>query len=170
MPTRLRGELRLLSRIVPLQCASSTPPLARQCHSRHLIPTSGRPLVAHLSAIFHVLLRSCAAHGNIDAAILLYISTRGPVPPGALRLLETMMAGVNSDKGDASFIPENDADTLTRYPGNLVPVPSPASSTSTTIIGGFCNTASSDGPKPDIKTVLSWFDRLVQHVAPIQPY
>ena len=58
---------------------------------------------------------------------------------------------------------------LTRVPGDLASVPSPASSTFTTIISGFCNPSSSDAtpnpPRPDIKTALSWFDRLLQQPA-----
>jgi pentatricopeptide repeat protein len=58
---------------------------------------------------------------------------------------------------------------LTRVPGDLASIPSPASSTFTTIISGFCNPSSSDvahnPPKPDITTALSWFDRLLQQPA-----
>lgn len=58
---------------------------------------------------------------------------------------------------------------LTRVPGDLASIPSPASSTFTTIISGFCNPSPSDvahdPPKPDIKTALSWFDRLLQQPA-----
>ena len=58
---------------------------------------------------------------------------------------------------------------LTRVSGDLASIPSPASSTFTTIINGFCNPSSSDAahnpPKPDIKTALSWFDRLLQQPA-----
>lgn len=58
---------------------------------------------------------------------------------------------------------------LTLRPGDLASIPSPASSTFTTIISGFCNPSSSDvaqhPPKPDINTALSWFDRLLQQPA-----
>ncbi|KAG8218224.1 hypothetical protein J3R82DRAFT_3792 [Butyriboletus roseoflavus] len=178
--------------------------------------TGARPLAAHFPInVYHGLLRSCAAHANIDAAIRIYaqlearsrppptdlmfyyllstyvnagdltgakevfkefrdLGTRGLVmeverqfpiqlrvwnkmihgyfkagqPAGALRLLETMMDSGRPEKGD------------------LASIPSPASSTFTTIISGFCNPSSSDvahtPSKPDIKTALSWFDRLLQ--------
>ncbi|KAH0839518.1 hypothetical protein J3R83DRAFT_376 [Lanmaoa asiatica] len=178
----------------------------------------GRPLAAHFPInVYHGLLRSCAAHANIDAAIRVYaqleararppptdlmfyyllstyvnagdltgakevfkefrdLGARGLVmeverqfpiqlriwnkmiqgyfkagqPAGALRLLETMMDSGSPEKDD------------------LASIPSPASSTFTTIINGFCNPSSSDvhnPPKPDIKTALSWFDRLLQQPA-----
>ncbi|KIK93846.1 hypothetical protein PAXRUDRAFT_828557 [Paxillus rubicundulus Ve08.2h10] len=70
---------------------------------------------------------------------------RAGQPAGALRLLEMMIDGEISAKG----------------------VPPPASSTFTTIINGFCNPSPSsdvakNGPKSDIETALSWFDRLLQ--------
>ncbi|KAG9317019.1 hypothetical protein JVU11DRAFT_1201 [Chiua virens] len=60
-------------------------------------------------------------------------------PAGALRLLEEMMDGGTTEKG------------------NLASIPSPASSTFTTIISGFCTPSSSqvNPAKPDIKTALS---------------
>ncbi|KAF8432582.1 hypothetical protein L210DRAFT_3413442 [Boletus edulis BED1] len=174
-----------------------------------------KPLAFHFPInVYHGLLRSCAAHANIDAAIRVYaqlearsqppptdlmfyyllstyvnagdltgakevfkefrdLGARGSVieverqfpiklriwnkmiqgyfkagqPAGALRLLETMMDSGKPEKGD------------------LASIPSPASSTFTTIISGFCNPASDvaqNPPKPDIKTALSWFDRLLQ--------
>lgn len=76
-------------------------------------------------------------------------------PAGALRLLETMMDAENTDKTQ----------------GEKVLVPSPASSTFTTIISGFCNQISNgpvnsgaapvSSPQPDIATALSWFNRLL---------
>ncbi|KAI9572470.1 hypothetical protein HD554DRAFT_2292890, partial [Boletus coccyginus] len=178
-----------------------------------------KPLAAHFPInVYHGLLRSCAAHANIDAAIRVYaqleawsrppptdlmfyyllstyvnagdltgakevfkefrdLGARGLVmeverqfpiqlriwnkmiqgyfkagqPAGALRLLETMMDSGKPEKGD------------------LASIPSPASSTFTTIISGFCNPSPSDvahnPPRPDIKTALSWFERLLQQPA-----
>ena len=194
-----------------------------------------KPLAAHFPInVYHGLLRSCAAHANIDAAIRVYaqlearsrppptdlmfyyllstyvnagdltgakevfkefrdLGTRGLVmeverefpiqlriwnkmiqgyfkagqPAGALRLLETMMDSGKPEKGNARFTCNHHL--LTCIPGDLASIPSPASSTFTTIISGFCNPSSSDAahnpPKPDIKTALSWFDRLLQQPA-----
>lgn len=56
---------------------------------------------------------------------------------------------------------------LTLGPGDLASIPSPAASTFTTIINGFCNPSSpsANPAKPDITTALSWFDRLLQQPA-----
>ncbi|KAG1729087.1 uncharacterized protein EDB91DRAFT_1160171 [Suillus paluster] len=62
---------------------------------------------------------------------------RGGQPAGALRLLETMMDS-NANPGEPS--PE---------------VPSPSSSTFSSIIAGFCYSG-------DVSSALSWFDRLLQ--------
>ncbi|KAI6099048.1 hypothetical protein F5141DRAFT_1144286 [Pisolithus sp. B1] len=80
---------------------------------------------------------------------------RAGQPAGALRLLETMM----------------DAESTEKAQGDKVLVPSPASSTFTTIINGFCSQIPNDpinsgsapipSPQPDVATALSWFDRLL---------
>lgn len=62
---------------------------------------------------------------------------RGGQPAGALRLLETMMDS-NANPAEPSL-----------------EVPSPSSSTFTSIIAGFCYSG-------DVPTALSWFDRLLQ--------
>ncbi|KAG1856308.1 hypothetical protein C8R48DRAFT_776128 [Suillus tomentosus] len=62
---------------------------------------------------------------------------RGGQPAGALRLLETMM---DSNANPAELSPE---------------VPSPSSSTFSSIIAGFCYSG-------DVTSALSWFDRLLQ--------
>ncbi|OAX33626.1 hypothetical protein K503DRAFT_775423 [Rhizopogon vinicolor AM-OR11-026] len=62
---------------------------------------------------------------------------RGGHPAGALRLLETMMDS-NANPAEPSL-----------------EVPSPSSSTFTSIIAGFCYSG-------DVSTALSWFDRLLQ--------
>ncbi|KIK21939.1 hypothetical protein PISMIDRAFT_680896 [Pisolithus microcarpus 441] len=90
---------------------------------------------------------------------------RAGQPAGALRLLETMMDAESSDKTQ----------------GEKVLVPSPASSTFTTIINGFCSqipndpidsgTAPTPSPQPDVATALSWFNRLLLQPNPsIKPY
>ncbi|KAG6334277.1 hypothetical protein ID866_4817 [Astraeus odoratus] len=86
---------------------------------------------------------------------------RAGQPAGALRLLETMMDAEGA-KGSGQ--------------GENVIVPSPASSTFTTIITGFCNPAphpvsNGTAPQPDIATALSWFNRLLlQPTAAPNPY
>ncbi|KAI6119924.1 hypothetical protein EDD16DRAFT_1569025 [Pisolithus croceorrhizus] len=80
---------------------------------------------------------------------------RAGQPAGALRLLETMMDGESTEKAQ----------------GEKVLVPSPASSTFTTIINGFCGQIPNDSvnsgsapvpsPQPDVATALSWFNRLL---------
>ncbi|KAL4075557.1 hypothetical protein J3A83DRAFT_4221169 [Scleroderma citrinum] len=76
---------------------------------------------------------------------------RAGQPAGALRLLETMMDAENTDKSIEDAIP------------------SPASSTFTTIITGFCNsipnTMSTSQSQPDIATALTWFNRLLHQPA-----
>jgi pentatricopeptide repeat protein len=62
---------------------------------------------------------------------------RGGQPAGALRILETMM---DSNVNPAELSPE---------------VPLPSSSTFSSIIAGFCYSG-------DVKSALSWFDRLLQ--------
>ncbi|KAI5989603.1 hypothetical protein EDC04DRAFT_2816208 [Pisolithus marmoratus] len=90
---------------------------------------------------------------------------RAGQPAGALRLLETMM----------------DAESTEKTQGEKVPIPSPASSTFTTIISGFCNqiptgppntgSAPVSSPHPDVATALSWFNRLLlQPNPPVNPY
>ncbi|KAF8554970.1 hypothetical protein OG21DRAFT_967478 [Imleria badia] len=174
-----------------------------------------KPLAAHLPInVYHGLLRSCAAHANIDAAIRVYaqVEARSQPPPtdlmfyyllstyvnagdltgakevfkefrdlGArglvmeverqfpiqLRIWNKMMQGYfkAGQPAGALGLLETMMDTGKPETGDLASVPSPASSTFTTIISGFCNPSSSNPPKPDLKTALSWFDRLLQQPA-----